>query len=394
MHSTAKPNCRSQNILSRQTINWSSQDKACMRLALRLAKKGLGLTSPNPMVGAVLVKDGVIIGTGWHKAAGLPHAEVEAINDAEAKGASTKGATLYVTLEPCSTFGRTPPCTDAIISGGISRVVVAAIDPNPLHAGRGFSILKNAGIKVESGLMSEEACVLNEAFNHWIVTHLPFVIVKAGMSADGKIATAAGESKWISSEIARYHSMRLRLAADAILVGVRTVLEDDPSLTLRLNNHINKPRPLKRIVLDTCARIDLNCKLLTDQFADLTTVVVGENAPHQNIRAIERKTNVLIAPTVNNQIDVVWLLKTLGNQDITCLLIEGGGTVNGTFLRQGLAQRIAFYFSPKLIGGENSPTGFDGPDIKSILDAIQLQNPIWKKIGNECFLTANVVYKK
>src|SRR5712664_1862480 len=204
-----------------------------MRLALRLARRGCGTTSPNPMVGAVLVKRGKIIGQGWHHRAGGLHAEIEAFRDAQARGNDPKGSTLYVTLEPCSTHGRTPPCTDAIKAAGIKQVVVAATDPNPAHAVRGFRLLKRAGIQVVHGILADEATRMNEAFNHWIVHRTPFITVKAAMTLDGKIATAAGESKWITGPKARARGMQLRQEADAILVGINTVLADDPGLTAR-----------------------------------------------------------------------------------------------------------------------------------------------------------------
>jgi diaminohydroxyphosphoribosylaminopyrimidine deaminase / 5-amino-6-(5-phosphoribosylamino)uracil reductase len=205
-----------------------------MRLALRLAARGYGLTSPNPMVGAVLVKGGQIIGRGWHHGAGLPHAEIEALRDAERRGHTARGATLYVTLEPCSTHGRTPPCTEAIMAAGIKRVVVAATDPNPKHAGRGLKLLRRVKVEVVPGICEAEATRLNEAFNHWIVHRTPWVTVKAAMSLDGKIATRTGESKWITGKESRAYAMKLRAGCDAILVGINTVLADDPSLTLRV----------------------------------------------------------------------------------------------------------------------------------------------------------------
>ncbi|MEY2428385.1 MAG: diaminohydroxyphosphoribosylaminopyrimidine deaminase, partial [Verrucomicrobiota bacterium] len=204
-----------------------------MVLALALARRGYGTASPNPMVGAVLVKAGKIIGRGWHHVAGGPHAEIEAIRDAKKKGHSAKGATLYVTLEPCSTHGRTPPCTEAVIAAGIRRVVAGTIDPNPRHGGNGFKIFKRAGLAVTQGVLAQESDRLNEAFNHWMVYRTPFVIVKAAMTLDGKVATASGESKWITGEKARAHGMKLRQGADAILVGINTILADDPSLTVR-----------------------------------------------------------------------------------------------------------------------------------------------------------------
>ncbi len=214
-----------------------------MRLALRLARRGYGRTSPNPMVGAVLVKGGRIIGRGWHRRAGEPHAEIEALRDAREQGHKVKGATLYVTLEPCSTRGRTPPCTKALLAAGIRKVVSGAVDPNPRHRGRAFDILQRAGITVTQGVLAEECARLNEAFNHWIVQRTPLVTVKAAMTLDGKIATAAGESKWITGEKARAYGMKLRQGADAVLVGISTVLSDDPSLTARsLNSEVRAPR--------------------------------------------------------------------------------------------------------------------------------------------------------
>src|SRR5581483_9902888 len=227
-------------------------DAAVMRLALRIARRAYGQTSPNPMVGAVLVKRGKLIGKGWHHRAGDPHAEIEALRDAEARGNNPKGATLYVTLEPCCTQGRTPPCTDAIIAAGIKRVVVGATDPNPAHCGKAFRLLRCAGIEVIAGVLQGDAELLNESFNHWIVHRTPFVTVKAAMTLDGKIATASGESKWITGEKARAYGMRLRQGNDAILVGINTVLADDPSLTARPTRN-----PKRRIILDALARTPL-----------------------------------------------------------------------------------------------------------------------------------------
>src|SRR5882724_9659674 len=205
-----------------------------MRAALRLAQKGYGATSPNPTVGAVLVKGGKIIGRGRTAPAGGPHAEIEALRDAQKCGYQSRGATLYVTLEPCCTHGRTPPCTDAIISAGIKKVVAGATDPNPEHAGKGFKILRRAGTEVVHGILGDECAKLNEAFNHWIVQRTPFVTVKAAMTLDGKIATANGESKWITGEKSRAFGMKMRQGLDAILVGINTILADNPSLTFRV----------------------------------------------------------------------------------------------------------------------------------------------------------------
>ncbi|HWN97000.1 MAG TPA: bifunctional diaminohydroxyphosphoribosylaminopyrimidine deaminase/5-amino-6-(5-phosphoribosylamino)uracil reductase RibD, partial [Methylomirabilota bacterium] len=258
----------------------SAKDFTFIRLALRLAARGYGQTSPNPMVGAVLVKRGEVIGKGFHRQAGWPHAEIEALRAAEKGGHSARGATLYVTLEPCCTHGRTPPCTEAIVAAGIKRAVVAATDPNPRHAGRGLALLRRAGLAVVKGVLEAEAARLNEAFNHWIAHRTPFVTVKAAMSLDGKIATRTGESKWITGERSRAYSMKLRQGSDAILVGVNTVLADDPSLTVRAvaggRWQVAGLRQPRRIVLDSEARTPLNAKLVTDGFAALTTIVLSK----------------------------------------------------------------------------------------------------------------------
>ncbi|MCI0535062.1 MAG: bifunctional diaminohydroxyphosphoribosylaminopyrimidine deaminase/5-amino-6-(5-phosphoribosylamino)uracil reductase RibD, partial [Verrucomicrobiales bacterium] len=315
----------------------SSGDVTFMRLALRLARYGYGETSPNPMVGAVLVRNGKVIGQGWHRRAGEPHAEVEAIRDAQKRGFKASGATLYVTLEPCSTHGRTPPCTEAIMACGIRRLVVAATDPNPKHAGRGFRLLRAAGVEVQAGLLRDEATRLNEAFNHWIVQGKPFVTVKAAMSLDGKIATVSGESKWITSEQARAHAMRLRQGADAVLVGVNTILADNPTLTFRpasTRRRGTKAERLRRIVLDSEARTPRNAKVVADGLASLTTVVVTETAPKRRVQALAKTVTVWTAPLRDSKLDLVWLLQRLGTENVTSLLVEGGGEVNASFLMQ------------------------------------------------------------
>jgi diaminohydroxyphosphoribosylaminopyrimidine deaminase/5-amino-6-(5-phosphoribosylamino)uracil reductase len=306
-----------QNNLRRLCLK---NDLKFMHLALQLARRGYGMTSPNPMVGVVLVKGGKIIGRGWHRRAGGPHAEVVALHDAQKHGHSAKGATLYVTLEPCCTYGRTPPCTDTIVAAGIKRVVVGATDPNPKHRGRAFKILRRAGMTVarwgetpsspnqkakRSGLerlsphqkLADECARLNEAFNHWIVHRTPLVTVKAAMTLDGKIATASGESKWITGERARAHGMKLRQGSDAILVGINTILADNPSLTFRKRKaKSGKRKQLRRIILDSMARTPLKAKIVTDKFAALTTIVVSKYAPKSRVSALARRVNVIVAP--------------------------------------------------------------------------------------------------
>ncbi len=397
-----------------------------MRLALRLARRGYGLTSPNPMVGAVLVKGGKIIGRGWHRQAGGPHAEVEALRDAQKRGHNPKGAMLYVTLEPCCTHGRTPPCTEAIIAAGIKRVIVGATDPNPKHAGKGLRILRKAGIKVNwwgerpreplkpatpgsrgrspHRQPADECARLNEAFNHWIVNRTPFVMVKAAMTLDGKIATASGESKWITGEKARARGMKLRQGSDAILVGVNTILADNPSLTIRKAGNIQhstfnaQPPKLRRIVLDSMARTPLTAKVVSDESANLTTIVVGNLAPKNRVAALAKRVKVIVAPAGNSKLktkksklDLRWLLKKLGKENVASLLVEGGGEANASFLFGGLAQRVAFFYAPKILGGKNSRKAVAGEGAKSLTAVLHLREVAWCRLGEDLLLTAKVV---
>ena len=353
------------------------------------------------MVGALLVRRGKIIGRGWHRRAGLPHAEIEALHDAAKRGHSTKGATLYVTLEPCCTQGRTPPCTDAIKAAGIRRVVIGATDPNPKHAGKGFQILKRAGMEVVPGVLRDECMKLNEVFNHWIVHRTPFVTVKAAMTLDGKIATAVGESKWITGEAARAHGMKLRGGGDAILVGINTILADDPSLTSRIKMEDGRwkmAKPIRRIVLDSRARTPLNAKVVSDGHAALTTIVVTKLAPRERVEALAKRVNVFVAPfsksAIGNRqsaIDLRWLLKKLGAENVTSLLVEGGGEVNASFLLGGFAQRVAFFYAPKILGGREARKGVAGEGAKSLSEVLQLREVEWRKLGEDLLLTARVV---
>ncbi|MCX6891926.1 MAG: bifunctional diaminohydroxyphosphoribosylaminopyrimidine deaminase/5-amino-6-(5-phosphoribosylamino)uracil reductase RibD [Verrucomicrobia bacterium] len=363
-------------------------ESGTMRLALRLARRGYGRTSPNPMVGAVLVRDGVIIGRGWHHRAGEPHAEIEALQDAQKRGHSTRGATLYVTLEPCCTHGRTPPCTKAIVTAGIKRVVAGATDPNPRHRGRAFRILRRAGLEVTHGVLAAECERLNEAFNHWIVRRTPFVTVKAAMTLDGKIATATGESKWITGEKARGCGMKLRQGSDAILVGINTVLADDPSLTVRGQRSEVRGQRLLRIVLDARARTPLSAKVVSDEQAGLTTIVVSRQAPGRRVAALAKRVRVLVAPDSGGRINLSWLLRKLGAENVTSLLVEGGGEVNASFLLQGLAQRIMFFYAPKILGGRDSRRAVAGEGARGLDEVINLGELEWRRLGVDLLLTA------
>ena len=368
-----------------------------MGLALALARRGFGATSPNPMVGAVLAKRSRIIGRGWHHRAGLPHAEIEALRNAQKHGRDPRGATLYVTLEPCSTHGRTPPCTDAIIAAGIKRVVIGATDPNPKHSGRAFRILKRAGVEVVHGILADDCARLNEAFNHWITHGTPLVTVKAAMTLDGKIATATGESKWITGDVARALGMKLRQGANAILVGVNTILEDDPSLTFRSATKRKEPKQLRRIVLDSLARTPLTAKIVRDEFAPLTTIVVSRYAPKNRVAALAKRVNVLLVPSVRSalytsfrSLDLAWLLKRLGAEKVTSLLVEGGGETNASFLLNGLAQRVAFFYAQKILGGQDSRKAVGGKGITKLSDAIRLHEVEWKRAGEDLVMMARI----
>jgi diaminohydroxyphosphoribosylaminopyrimidine deaminase/5-amino-6-(5-phosphoribosylamino)uracil reductase len=348
----------------------------------------------------VLVKGRKIIARGWHRESGLPHAEIEALRDAQRRGNNPNGATLCVTLEPCCTQGRTPPCTDAIIAAGIQRVVVGATDPNPRHSGEGFRILKRAGIEVIHGVLAEECSNLNEAFNRWIVQRTPFVTVKAAMTLDGKIATASGESKWITGEKARAEGMKLRRGADAVLVGINTILADDPELTARAQTADGRwqvVKPIRRIILDSMARTPLAAKVVGDKHVALTTIVVGRRAPKHRVAALARRTRVLVAPltkpAIGNRpstIDLSWLLNKLGSENVTSLLVEGGGEVNASFLLGGLAQRVVFFYAPQSLGGRDSRKAVAGEGVKNLAEVIQLRNVEWKRLGPDLLLTARL----
>lgn len=368
-------------------------DDSLMIEALRLAARAYGDTSPNPMVGAVLVKGRTIIGRGWHRKAGMPHAEIEAIQSAARKGEDPRGATLFVTLEPCSTHGRTPPCTDAIIRAGIKRVVAAATDPNPSHAGRGFNILKRAGIEVTLGVHAAEANRLNEAFNHWIVHRSPFVTVKAAMSLDGKIATRTGASRWITGEDSRAYGMHLRRGSDAIMVGINTVLADNPALTVRPSAAVAERAEVRqplRIVLDSVARTPMNAQLVSDGNAARTIVVVTAAAPRMRASRLRQLVTVWESPLRDGTIDIGWVLNELGKLNVTSLLVEGGGEANASFLLRGHGQRVAFFYAPKIIGGAAARKGVSGKGISDLAEAFSLQEVEWKRLGPDLLLRAKI----
>ncbi len=329
-----------------------------MRQALRLARKGWGRTSPNPMVGAVLVRDNAVVGQGWHAMAGGPHAEVVAIRDA---GEAAAGATLYVTLEPCSTQGRTPPCVDAILAAGIRRVVIGTCDPNPAHAGRAVATLREAGIEVVMDVEQAACQALNEAFFCWIRHRRPYVILKMAMTLDGKIATRTGESQWITGPVARRHVQRLRQWADAVLVGAETVRRDNPQLLVRSPR--SWPRQPLRLVASRSGDLGDAPHVLTDGRAE--TRVVRADSPD------------------------AWraLLGELGARQITALLVEGGGQLAGELLAAGCVDKVAFFIAPRLLGGADSRPVTAGPSPAHLADAAQLSHMQTRRLGADLLVT-------
>lgn len=357
-------------------------DEIFMREALRIARNAEGYTSPNPLVGAVIVRNGKIVATGWHRKAGTPHAEIHALNMA---GELAHGATLYVTLEPCAHFGRTPPCAQAIVAAGISRVVAAMSDPNPKVAGRGVKILQAAGIEVEVGLLESEARKLNEVFLKWVTRKLPFVTLKFACSLDGKIATSTGESQWISCEESRKFAHHLRDINDAILIGAGTALADNPSLTTRL---VDGKNPV-RVIVDSNARIPLDSKVVTDRLAR-TIVAVTSNAPREKISALKTRGVEIIKAGDSERVDLNILMRELAEREITSVLVEGGGTINFAMLEAGLVDKIFAFVAPKIIGGTNSLTAVEGAGFSKLSDAVSLKNFTAEKIGDDFLLSGYV----
>lgn len=357
-------------------------DQYYMQLALDLAASAKGKTNPNPLVGAVIVKDGSIVGTGLHRKAGEPHAEVHAFRMA---GEHAKDATLYVTLEPCSHFGKTPPCANLVKESGVKRVVVAMQDPNPSVAGRGIKLLRDAGIDVEVGVLEQQARRLNERFIHNMLTSRPFVISKFAMTLDGKIATYSGHSQWITGEEARANVHELRDEVDAILVGIGTVLKDNPALTTRLKERTGK-NPV-RIVLDRELRTPLDAKII--QTDEAKTIIVTAEDQQQKASAFENLgVELLYVPVMDRKLDLNAMLDELYKRGITDLLVEGGGEVNASFLRNGLIQKFLVYVAPKVLGGRNSITPFTGDDVETVDAAMLLQFAEVDKIGEDLCITA------
>ena len=359
-------------------------DEQMMARAISLARNGLGRTSPNPLVGAVIVRDGRIVAEGWHRKAGTPHAEIHALNMA---GELARGATVYVSLEPCAHYGRTGPCARALVEAGVSRVVVAMTDPNPKVAGKGIAILQEAGIEVTTGVLEQEARQLNEVFLKWMTTGLPFVALKTAMTLDGKIATAAGQSQWITNEASRYETHRLRDIYDGIPVGINTALADNPSLTTRLEEY--QGRNPVRIVVDSRARLPLTAKLVTDGAAR-TIVAVTEQAPAERVEALRSAGVEIIVAGSSNHVDMQSLMEQLGAMKISSVLVEGGGSVNFSLLQAGLVDRVYAFIAPKLVGGRDALTPVEGEGFQELDRAVELENIQLRQLGSDVLLTGIV----
>lgn len=344
-------------------------DHDYMKMALALAEKGRGRVSPNPLVGAVVVRDGRVVGQGYHQVVGGPHAEVNAIDDA---GEAARNATLFVTLEPCNHFGRTPPCTRKILDAGLQRIVVAIQDPNPDVAGGGNAFLASRGLDVVCGIEAAAARRQNEYFIKYVRTQRPFVVLKMASTLDGRIATSSGDARWVTGPTARAHVHRLRHATDAILVGIGTVEADDPQLTTRLDD--GKGVDPVRIILDTGLRMPETARMLNQSSDAPTWVVCGPQAPQADKQRLQaRGAQVMQTALKHGRIDLPALMERLGRQGVTSLLIEGGARVAGEALRSGIVDKVVFFYAPKIYGGDDGIPicRGNGPDLMSAVTVVE-----------------------
>ncbi len=359
----------------------TTTDTTWMRRAIRLAERGRGLASPNPPVGAVIVRDGKAISQGFHRGPGTSHAEIEAIRDA---GDATRGATLYVTLEPCTHHGRTPPCAPEVVAAGFARVVIGTTDPNPVVDGRGVAALQQAGIDVETAVLQPESERLIQSFSKFIRTSRPFVTAKIAVSLDGRAAAADGSSQWITGPTARRDAHRMRASADAVLVGVGTVLHDNPQLTVRLRGYRGR-QPL-RIVLDSSCRTPTDAAILDDE-APTLIVTTDKATPEVEETLRSRGGEVVRLPARDGRVDLNGVLEMLGHRGVTDLLIEGGPTVIGDVVERSLADRYVFYVAPKLLGS-GGPGAVSALVAPTIADARELRVESVRHIGADLRIEA------
>jgi diaminohydroxyphosphoribosylaminopyrimidine deaminase / 5-amino-6-(5-phosphoribosylamino)uracil reductase len=363
-----------------------------MERALELARRAQGWCSPNPAVGAVVVRDGEIVGEGWTQPVGQAHAEVIALRSA---GDRARGATLYVTLEPCSHTGRTPPCTEAVLAAGVAEVHAAMTDPSPWVDGQGIRMLSDAGVVTQVGSHEQEAGTLNEGYFYWVRTGRPFVTLKFAMTADGKIATTTRASFWITGIEARRHVAHLRARADAVLVGIGTVLADDPKLTAR-PGELGQPelepahQPL-RVVLDSRGRIPVNAQLVSSGLPGKTLICTTDRADPTYLRALEeRGVETLVLPDREGRVDVTAAMQALGKRDVTSVLAECGGTLAWSLLEEHAVNAVLAFVAPKIVGGETAPTPVGGEGLPYMDRAIELEAPRWEVFGRDALLSAYV----
>ena len=362
-----------------------NKDIFYMKKAISIAEKGEGFVSPNPLVGCVIVKDNKIIGQGYHQEYGKAHAEVNAINNAIE---NLEGATLYVNLEPCSHYGKTPPCINKIVESKIKRVVISNIDPNPLVSGNGVKKLREHGIEVKVGVLENEGRKLNEIFFHYIKNKRPLCIVKSAVSLDGKIATKHKESKWISNEKSRYITHKYRHKFKGIMVGINTVLQDNPRLTCRLYEE-NVSNPI-RIIIDSNLKIPFNNNLVKDKSAK--TMIVTCSQDNKKINFLEKENiKIIKCPSIENHVDLNFVMSKLGELNIDSVLVEGGATLNDSLFRYNLVDKIKLFIAPKIIGGSKSPTFVSGEGIDKLCDARKLNIENVSLIDGDILVEAEVI---
>lgn len=370
--------------MNRKNGDFLSYDEKYMRLAMQLAGNAIGRTSPNPLVGAVIVKDNRVVGCGWHRKAGTPHAEVHALNQA---GELAQGADVYVTLEPCAHYGKTPPCAKALVEAKVKNVYGGLLDVNPKVAGKGFKILEDAGIHVEYGFLQDELRKQNEVFFKWIEHKKPFVVLKAAMTLDGKIATATGQSKWITNETSRAYGYKLRDIYDGIMVGINTVIEDNPMLTVRVDGGKN---PI-RIVVDSSLKIDINANVVQDKSAK-TIIATTDKANKDKILKLQAQDVdvIVVDKDKNDKVDIEKLLDILGQQNICSILVEGGATLSGSFVAKKLVDKVYFFIAPKIVGGKEAKTPVAGTGILNLQEALALKDIQVEKLDEDILIIGRV----